>query len=229
MARTHLRYITLSKWFPADDPIAILVARLCILREDYLLELQGLIKKDFNPFDHTSSVSAPDSLDGNSSNWRRIYFFRSLLRTLNEIRNAVERLYVDGAHKAALMKETLELHRAFEALRGEIKDQSAVIKDLRDRIGGHVLHEGVRDALRGMDSERNALIEMGETVAQTHYRFAGDIALAIMFPGKSEESLLVEAQELFNKTAKLVFIVGSIDRIFDAYVMGRGLTKNTWN
>jgi len=44
-----------------------------------------------------------------------------------------------------------------------------------------------------------------------------------MFPGKSEEALLVEVQELFDKMAKLVFIVGSIDRIFDAYVVGRGL------
>ena len=227
MARTHLRHIILSKWFPADDPIGILVARLSILREDYRLELEGLIKKDFNPFDHTSSASAPDSLDGNSPSWRRIYFFRSSLRTLNEIRNAVDRLFVDGAHKAALAQETLELRQAFEVLRDEIKGQSEVIKDLRDRIGGHVLHEGVGNALRGMDYGRNALIEMGETVAETHYRFAGDIALAIMFPEKSEETLLVEVQELFDKTAKLVFIVGSIDRIFDAYVRGRELLKST--
>ena len=68
---------------------------------------------------------------------------------------------------------------------------------------------------------------MGETVAETHYRFAGDIALAIMFPGKTEESLLVETQELFDKTAKLVFIVGSIDRTFDVYVVGRGLINGT--
>ena len=66
MARSHLRHITLSKWFPGNDPIATVVARLCILREDYLLELQGLIKTDFNPFDVTPSVSKPDSLDGNS-------------------------------------------------------------------------------------------------------------------------------------------------------------------
>lgn len=51
--------------------------------------------------------------------------------------------------------------------------------------------------------------------------------LAIMFPGKSEEVLLVELQELFEKTAKLIFIAGSIDKIFDAYIIGRGLHKNT--
>ncbi|HJS83067.1 MAG TPA: hypothetical protein VJ742_09570 [Nitrososphaera sp.] len=146
---------------------------------------------------------------------------------MNEIRNVVDGLFSDGTNRAALANEIMELRHAFEVLRDEIKDQSAVIKDLRDRIGGHVLPNGVRDALRGIDHGRNALIEMGETVAETHYRFAGDIVLAIMFPGKSEETLLVEVQELFDETAKLVFIVGSTDRIFDAYVAGRGLINGT--
>ena len=207
--------------------MATLVARLCILREDYLLELQGLIKKDFSPFDVRSPASKPDVLDGNSPSWRRLYFFRNSLRTLNEIRNAVERLFVDQEQKTALAKESLELQQVFKALRDEISGLSPVIKELRDRIGGHVLHDGVRDALRGIDPGRNALFETGETRAETHCRFAGDMTLAIMFPGKSEESLLVELQNLFDKTANLVFIVGSIDKIFNAYVVGRGLLKNT--
>ena len=227
MARSHLLHITLNKWFPGNDLIATVVARLCILREDYLLELQGLIKEDFNSFDVSSPVSKPDSLDGNSPSWRRLYFFRNSLKTLNEIRNSVERLFVDGEHKAALATETVELRQAFEVLRDEIRGLSTVIKDLRDRIGGHVLPEGVRDALRGMDPGRNALFETSETRAETHYRFAGDIALAIIFPGKSEEVLLVELQDLFDKTASLVFIVGSIDEIFDACIIGRGFHKNT--
>ena len=131
MARTQLRHIILSKWFPSNDHIAIAVARLCILREDYLLELQGLIKQDFNPFDVSSSVSKPDSLDGNSPSWRRIYFFRNSLRTLNEIRNVVDGLFSDGANRAALANETVELRQTFEVLRDEIRDQSAVIKDSR--------------------------------------------------------------------------------------------------
>ena len=105
-----------------------MVARLCILREDYLLELQGLIKTDFNSFDVSSSVSKPDSLDGNSPSWRRIYFFRKSLRTLNEIRNVVEGLFSDSANRAALANETVELNQAFEVLRDEIRGQPAVIK-----------------------------------------------------------------------------------------------------
>ena len=225
--KSWLRHIALSNWFPGNDPVATVVARLCILREDYLLELEGLIKEDFNPFDVSSPVSKPDSLDGNSLSWRRLYFFRNSLKSLNEIRNSAERLFVDREHKGGLATETLELRQALEVLRDEIRGLADVIKDLRDRIGGHVLQKGVRDALRGTDPGRNALLEIGETRAETHYPFAGYITLAIMFPGKSEEVLLVELQDLFDKTANLIFIVGSIDKIIDAYVVGRGLLKKT--
>ena len=136
--KSGLQHITLSKWFPGNDPVATVVARLCISREDYLLELEGLIKEDFNPFDVSSPVSKPDSLDGNSPSWRRLYFFRNSLKSLNEIRNSVERLFVDREHKGALATETLELRQALEVLRDEIRGLADVIKDLRDRIGGHV-------------------------------------------------------------------------------------------
>ena len=162
-------HIPLSKWFPGNDPIAAVVARLCILRENYLPELQGLIKKDYNPFDVRSSVSEPDSLDGNSPSRRRLYFFRNSLRALNEIRNAGEKLFVEGAHKVALTNETLQLLQAFEMLRDEISGLSTVIKDLRDRIGGHVLREGVQDALRGLDPGRNRSFRDGRNCGRVSY------------------------------------------------------------
>jgi len=142
---------------------------------------------------------------------------------LNEIRNAVKRLFVDPVQKAALEKEELELQQAFEKLHGEFSGLSGTIKDLRDRIGGHVLHEGVRKALTGMDPGRNALLEVGETIAKTHYRFAGDIALAVMFPEEPEGVVIEKFQDLFEKTAKLVFIVSHIDKIFEAFVAGKRL------
>ena len=41
---TKTRQITLREWFPADDPIAAAVATLCILREDYFIDLMGIVK-----------------------------------------------------------------------------------------------------------------------------------------------------------------------------------------
>jgi hypothetical protein len=43
------RIIKLRKWFPADDPLAVPVARLCILREDFLLEMRGVYEERYNP------------------------------------------------------------------------------------------------------------------------------------------------------------------------------------
>lgn len=43
-AYTRTVHIPVRQWFPPDDPIAILVVKLCILREDYLLELAGMIE-----------------------------------------------------------------------------------------------------------------------------------------------------------------------------------------
>ena len=40
--KSRIRYISPRKWFPAHDPIAATVARLCILREDLYIELLGL-------------------------------------------------------------------------------------------------------------------------------------------------------------------------------------------
>jgi hypothetical protein len=36
-----LQVSKLRKWFPPDDALAVKIARLCILREDLMLEMQG--------------------------------------------------------------------------------------------------------------------------------------------------------------------------------------------
>jgi hypothetical protein len=48
-------------WFPPGDPVATAVAMLCILREDLLLELLGIV-----------SDGLP-KLDDNSTGYRRTY------------------------------------------------------------------------------------------------------------------------------------------------------------
>jgi hypothetical protein len=39
--KMHIRTVNLKKWFPGNDILAAQVARLCILREDFLFELEG--------------------------------------------------------------------------------------------------------------------------------------------------------------------------------------------
>src|SRR5947209_323485 len=84
----------LHKWFPAADQLATSFARLCILREDFYLELQGISMSD--------DITA---LDGNSPRWRRMYFLRNYIRTLMEIRSTVESLQKNRCFRSILQKQ----------------------------------------------------------------------------------------------------------------------------
>jgi len=87
-------------WFPPGDPVATAVAMLCILREDLLLELLGIV-----------SDGLP-KLDDNSTGYRRTYFWRNSLRTLEEIRNVLNKLNAESSFRDALSEETPEVQEA---------------------------------------------------------------------------------------------------------------------
>ena len=70
------------------------MARLCILREDLFIELQGL---NDDPF---------PLLDEGSIDWRQIYFFRNLLRTILEIDGAIRKIRSDKGFMAELCRLT---------------------------------------------------------------------------------------------------------------------------
>jgi hypothetical protein len=40
------RVVVLTKWFPPGDALAAKIARLCILREDFLLEMTGIYTEE---------------------------------------------------------------------------------------------------------------------------------------------------------------------------------------
>jgi hypothetical protein len=86
MTGVQLRPIKLRKWFPPQDTVATMVAMLCILREDLLLELYGITNEHI------------PRLDDNDSGYRRTYFWRNSLRTLTEIKKVLTRLnFRDGS------------------------------------------------------------------------------------------------------------------------------------
>src|SRR5258708_35192649 len=85
--KTYIRVVRLGKWFPPGDPLAASVARLSILREDFMLELRGI---------YANSIAA---LDTHSDAWRRMYFFRSSVRTLWEIPGALTTIRANAEFK----------------------------------------------------------------------------------------------------------------------------------
>ena len=92
--RTETHPVKLSKWFPANDELAAKIARLCILREDLVTEIRGL------------SAESIKELEGNSVEWRQLYFIRNFIRTLREMLSGVEHLLQDKEFRAMLAKET---------------------------------------------------------------------------------------------------------------------------
>ena len=59
--RRTRRSVGLRRWFPPDDPVANAVAMLCVLREDFPLELAGIVDGHCG------------RLDDNGREFRRIY------------------------------------------------------------------------------------------------------------------------------------------------------------
>lgn len=55
---TYIRVVRLGKWFPASDPLAASMARLSILREDFMLELRGIYANSIETLDTFRCMAA---------------------------------------------------------------------------------------------------------------------------------------------------------------------------
>jgi hypothetical protein len=102
MGWTRVRPVRIARWFPSDDPVAAVIGRLCILREDLLLEL------------HAMAAGKIPRLDDNTDGYRRLYFWRNHLRTLEETRHALNHLASNAAFRGALARESPSLLSSFE-------------------------------------------------------------------------------------------------------------------
>ncbi len=174
MSRIHISHIRLHHYFPPNDSLAATVARLCILREDFITEAMG-----------AASVSIPD-LDGISPQWRRLYFLRNSIRTVHEIRRAVHALRSNKEFKRALSE--CGTKGDFEKSYKELITEEKYIRDLRNRIaGGHVLESAVQEGLNKMDPTAKGLIQVGELTKDIRFKFVYNLALATMFPGHGRD------------------------------------------
>jgi hypothetical protein len=102
--RFSLRYVPYAariENFPPNDPLAAKVARLCILREDFLLEMSGVYTEEIK------------QLDGHSEEWRKLYFIRNLVRTLREIESGIHTLMSDPQFKVLLAAQKPERQKEF--------------------------------------------------------------------------------------------------------------------
>ncbi len=176
MSDKRIFEIKLAEWFPPNDPLAMQMARLCVLREYYMLEMRGLTSNDLR------------ELDAHSDAWRRLYFLFNSVRTLWEIQGAITVICGDAEFKKIRAnreaKEEAELKELVSRLNAAIPE----LRTLRDSLGGHILRQALQAALNAMDTARTGEPEIGRTKADTHYKFARQLVLEVMLTGVPERS-----------------------------------------
>ncbi len=207
--RTRTYILPLERWFPSDDQFAAILARLCILREDLFLEVQGIVK---DPIKH---------LDANSAKWRHGYFFRNSVKTLNEIASAIQVLRSNQEFKRALSREPDARQKFFHRFSKDIEQAQELLKHVRNSLGGHIKQSAVERALKSVDYGLNGKLERGTNYQDTHYCFVYELSMVILKAGDPEKGYPeTDIDGILKKTetiAKLIKALIVIDLIFDLY------------
>ena len=157
--------------------------------------------------------------------WRLTYFWRNSVRTLFEIRSAIERLYREDEFRTALENQPVALQDAFKTLKDNIVKAHGVLKPIRNSIGGHVLQQAVEEALSNMDFERGGLIELGERVHDTHYRFVSELLGVVWLAGNAGSEWKEKIDKTIKLTAELSRALETIDIVFYTYMKSRRLLE----
>lgn len=179
---------------------------LCVLREDFLIELYGIIDPDLG------------RLDDNDAGYRTSYFWRNSLRTLEEIRNMMNRLNTHETFREAMAKQHDSVKDAFEQLKKSLnKASDEFLRDMRNTIGGHLDEPTFQEGLDGMDPLEEGLIQVGETRDKLHYKFATELVWATFGPDPGK------VVDLIKKTAELNPALAAIDHVVEVYMKDRGL------
>jgi hypothetical protein len=214
MTNTYVRQIKVRHWFPADDPVAAHIARLCILRKDFAIEMSGILAAEIK------------KLDGNDVVWRKFYFWRRLVGTLGEIRGALRTLEQLPDFQLIVNEQTKEWQQWFKSSIDQLETDRELIKTTRDSLGGHVLHTAVQTALNSMPGENFSYLELGTTAGKTHYRFAAEIAGEMLHRTDAPEpQRQADLHSQFVAIAEHLAVFSLIDTVFKMYVDSRKLLK----
>lgn len=204
-----IKDVVLSTWFPADDQFATKMARICILREELMFEL------------HCSMNAHKLSDAGNyDESWIKLYFFRKMFITISEIRSAIEALSQDRDFKLFLKKQSIPFRHRFEEIKRNLHSTSDTIKEFRNTLSGHIKQDCIWDALQTMDYDRHGIIQISrESPRKTHYKFTGELIMAVMLRNIPNNRQIDKANEIVNTFFK------STDKLFpliDFLIIGYG-------
>jgi|ERR1700722_2652710 len=213
MPGAYVKIVKLRKWFPPHDPLAPKIARLCILREDLMLEMQGMYADDILELDGLSAAS------------RRMYFLRNLIRTHMELSGAIRRLHSDSEFCELLEKQSAGVKEKFKTALAKLDEAHPLLKEVRNDIGGHVQESAVQAALERMSWDSFGLLDIGPNALLTHYEFAGEITAEILLKDVSQEERLGITSNKYILIAELLPTFALIEYCLGIYAKSRNLLK----
>ena len=76
-----------------------------------------------------------------------------------------------------------------------------------------------------MPYEKFGILEVGEILGKTHYRFAGEIILEMQLVGLDDDKRIPEIERRFRETAKLLPVFALTELIFALYARSRTLIE----
>jgi hypothetical protein len=162
-------------------------------------------------------------LDAHSSEWRRLYFWRNLVRTLEEIRRTLELLCTIKEFRKVLDKQPARWKKKFETMIKGLAAEKVMVKGMRDSLGAHVLQGSVEKALNSMSFDRMGVIEVGRTLKETHYKFTGELVGEILLAGAPEADREKIAQKHFQTIAGFLPVLELTDILLTMYTEARKL------
>lgn len=211
MSKIYVRSIRLGKWFPPNDPLAASIARLVILREDFMLEARGILARNVS------------ELDAHSEEWRRIYFFRNIIRTLWEIQGALTTIRMNPEFKRMLKKESPREQHELSQMSAKLNAAASIVGELRNALGGHVLSESVAKALNNLTYESWGFLEVGRTIGATHFKMAMQLVVEIFVAGIPENQKRSKLENDIGTLANLLPVVERLEKVIVMYAVARGL------
>jgi hypothetical protein len=191
------------------------MARLCILREDLFIELRGMVDDPL------------PGLDECSISWRQIYFYRNLVRTVQEIRKALHEIECEKAFKAELGDKLPQVHEALDTIGKMFSDSHAEMKKIRNEFGGHINSTAIAEGLHRIAADTKGLFQAGLAPVDIHYKFAIEFVGAAMLRQVPLASAEAEWDRIFSVVVNLAFeALRGIDTLFDSYVHIRKLSRD---
>ena len=164
-------------------------------------------------------------LDEHSALWRQMFFWRSLVKTIWEIRKTIETLNTIPEFRRVLQKQPVAWQKQYAKIIKLLNKHSALVEDVRNSLGGHVLFRTVEETLDGMSFDSFDYIEVGEIEKRTHCRFTNSLVLEMILKGVPEEKRLEEISRHFRSVADLLSVFTLTGVLFTIYLDNRKLLE----